>query len=62
MTLRTWLIVDRSESERVQSPLTKRRRKRWCYECQTYTLCHRYPTHLLEEQIDLCDRCAEEVA
>jgi hypothetical protein len=54
-----------TESAYVSVPnrrLTQRRRKRWCYECQTYTLCHRYPTHLLEEQIDLCDRCAEDVA
>lgn len=38
-------------------PLTSRRRKRWCYECQAYTLTHIYPTDLLEEQIALCDRC-----
>lgn len=44
------------------SPLTKRRRKQWCYECQTNTLVHRYPTDLLEEVIDLCDRCAKETA
>lgn len=50
------------DAGRQPTPLTKRRRKRWCYECQTFTLCHRYPTSLLEEQIDLCSRCAKEVA
>jgi hypothetical protein len=46
-------------SGRVLTPLTKRRRKQWCYECQTHTLTHAYPTGLLEGQIDLCDRCAK---
>ncbi len=45
---------------RVRSPLTKQQRRRWCYECQVWTLTHLYPTPLLEEVIALCDRCEKE--
>ena len=40
--------------------LTRRRRRRWCYECQRLTLTHRYTTALLEGEIDLCDECEKD--